>query len=469
MRMINGFPLIPNQPDAPVLKTPLPGPKAKSLTERDRQVTSPSYTRDYPLVVDHAIGSVVTDPDGNRFLDMTAGIAVTATGHCHPYVVDAIRRQTEKCLHMSGTDFYYESQIRLAERLAQLAPMRGKNRVFFTNSGAESNEAALKLARYHTGRQHVIAFIGAFHGRTYGAMSLGASKVIQSQGFKPLVPQISHVDYPNPYRPLGAEKNVTDHSINEINMIFKRKVAPDEVAAIFVEAIQGEGGYIVPPDDFLPRLRALCTEHGIMMVCDEVQTGMGRTGKMWCVQHSGVEPDMVTSAKGIASGLPLGALIAPEHIMNWTYGSHASTFGGNPVSCAASCATLDLLEAGLLENAALMGKHLMAQLIQFRDDIEQVGDARGKGLMAAIDFVKDLTTREAHPDLRNRVIQSCFKRGLLVMGCGESAIRFCPALTVSEKQIDTAMSILHDAILEAVAMKPQENLNERATHRHHAG
>jgi 4-aminobutyrate aminotransferase len=383
-------------------------------------------------------------------------------------VVDAIRRQTVKCLHMSGTDFYYQSQIKLAERLAQLAPMTGKNRIFFTNSGAESNEAALKLARYHTGRQHVIAFIGAFHGRTYGAMSLGASKVIQSQGFKPLVPQISHVDYPNPFRPLGAEKNVTDHSINEINMIFKRKVAPNEVAAIFVEAIQGEGGYVVPPDDFLPRLRELCTKHGIMMVCDEVQSGMGRTGMMWCVQHSGVEPDMVTTAKGIASGLPLGALIAPKHIMSWTYGSHASTFGGNPVSCAAACATLDLLEAGLMENARIVGKTLIAHFQQIRNEIKEVGDARGKGLMMALDFVKN-ESHEAHPDLRNQVVQSCFERGLLVLGCGESAIRFCPALTVSEKQIDRAVSILHEAILAAVAKNSLENLNEQTIHRHHAG
>jgi 4-aminobutyrate aminotransferase len=450
MKKINGFPIIPRQPDAPHLKTILPGPKAIAMIERDRQVTSPSYTRDYPLVVDKAIGSVVTDPDGNRFLDITAGIAVTATGHCHPYVVEAIRQQTDKCLHMSGADFYYETQIRLAERLTELAPMTGKKRILFSNSGAEAVEAALKLARYHTGRQHVIAFNGAFHGRTYGAMSLGASKVIQSLGFKPLVPQISHVDYPNPFRPDGIEKNVTDHSLNEINMVFKRKVSPNEVAAIFVEAIQGEGGYIVPPDDFLPRLRELCTKYGIMMVCDEVQSGMGRTGKMWCVEHTGAEPDMVTCAKGIASGLPLGALIAKEFIMDWTYGSHASTFGGNPVSCAASLATLDLLETGLIENAATVGAHLMTGLKQIREEVELVGDARGRGLMAAIEFVKDRESNEANPDLRNQVVQACFHRGLLVLGCGESALRFCPALTVSKNQINTALSILHDAILSVI-------------------
>jgi 4-aminobutyrate aminotransferase len=443
---LHDFPLIPLQPEAPMIITALPGPKAQILTERDKKVTSPSYTRDYPLVVDKAIGSVITDPDGNVFLDMTAGIAVTAAGHSHPYVIDAIQKQTQRCLHMSGTDFYYETQIELAERLTKLAPMRGKNRIFFTNSGAESIEAALKLSRYHTGRQHVIAFIGAFHGRTYGAMSLGASKVIQSQGFKPLVPQISHVDYPNPYRPVGHEKNVTDHSIRELETVFKRKVSPNEVAAIFVEALQGEGGYIVPPDDFLPRLRELCSKHGIMLVCDEVQSGMGRTGKMWCVEHSGVEPDMITSAKGIASGLPLGALIAREEVMDWPYGSHASTFGGNPVSCAASLATLDLLEAGLLQNAKDVGNFLMKQLQHLYDEYAVIGQTRGRGLMAAIEFVMDRNSRDVFPDLRNQVVLECFKRGLLVLGCGESAIRFCPALTVSEEQIERAVSIMSDAI-----------------------
>lgn len=439
-------PLIPDQPDAPLLKTRLPGPAAKSFTDRDKKVTSPSYTRDYPLVVHHAIGSVITDPDGNMFLDMTAGIAVTASGHCHPYVVHAVQEQAGRCMHMSGTDFYYESQILLAERLVKLAPMSGKNRVFFTNSGAESIEAALKLSRYHTGRQHVIGFIGAFHGRTYGAMSLGASKMIQSCGFKPLVPQISHVDYPNPYHPVGYEKNVTDHTIKEIESVFKHKVGPKEVAAIFVEAIQGEGGYVIPPDDFLPRLRELCTRHGIMLVCDEVQAGMGRTGKMWSVEHFHVEPDMITSAKGIASGLPLGALITREDIMDWPYGSHASTFGGNPVSCAASLATLDLLENGLVDNAANVGRHLLSGLEKLKSDYTVIGDARGKGLMAAIEFVKDRETREANPEFRNNVIAACFDQGLLLLGCGESAIRFCPALTVSKAQIDKALSILKNAI-----------------------
>ncbi len=459
MKSVKDYALIPDQPDAPRIVTGLPGPGASGLIDRDNTVTSPSYTRDYPLVVEKAIGSTITDPDGNIFLDMTAGIAVTATGHCHPYVVEKILEQTGKCLHMSGTDFFYESQILLAERLTDLAPMTGKNRIFFTNSGAESIEAALKLARYHTKRQHIIGFIGAFHGRTYGAMSLGASKVVQSQGFKPLVPQISHVDYPNPYRPVGHEANVTDHSLHEIETVFTRKVGPDEVAAIFVEAIQGEGGYIVPPDDFLPRLRDLCTKHGIMLVCDEVQSGMGRTGTMWAVEHNGVEPDMITSAKGIASGLPLGALIAGEEIMDWPYGSHASTFGGNPVSCAASLATLDLLQAGLVDNARIVGDFLQKELHGLKREFNVVGDVRGRGLMAAIEFVWDRESRDIFPAFRNQVILECFKRGLLVLGCGESALRFCPALTVTEQQISTALSIIHDAIYTSVNNLENKHVN----------
>ena len=463
MKTLNDFPLVPEQPEAPVLVTDLPGPRVHEMTNRDRQVTSPSYTRDYPLVVDHAIGSVIFDPDGNRFLDMTAGIAVTAGGHCHPYIVDAIQRQSQRCLHMSGTDFYYESQILLAERLTALAPMSGVNRVFFTNSGAESIEAALKLARYHTGRQHVIGFIGAFHGRTYGAMSLGASKVIQSEGFKPLVPQISHVDYPNPYRPVGFEANVTDHSFHELNTVFKSKVSPKEVAAIFVEAIQGEGGYIVPPDDFLPRLRELCTKHGILLVCDEVQSGMGRTGKMWAINHVNVEPDMITCAKGIAGGLPLGALIAREHVMNWPYGSHASTFGGNPVCCAASLATLDLLQGGLIENAAKVGEILLAELRHLQDQFENIGDVRGRGLMVAFELIKDRISKEPDAALRNRVVQFCFKQGLLVLGCGESAVRLCPALTVSPQQIKTAVTILKRALEHSLN---QQGSGDEHTHHH---
>jgi len=441
--------LIPEQPEAPALLGEVPGPKARALVERDRRVTSPSYTRDYPLVIDHAIGSVVTDPDGNRFLDMTSGIAVTATGHCHPYVVEAIRRQADRFLHMSGTDFYYDQQILLAERLAELAPMSGKNRVFFTNSGAEAIEAAFKLARHQTGRQHVIAFWGAFHGRTFGAMSLSGSKAIHRKRFLPMVPQITHVTYPDPYRPVelrGAE-SVVDFTISEIeHTVFRREVGPEEVAAIFVEPIQGEGGYIVPPPDFLPRLRDLCNRYGILLVCDEVQCGMGRTGKLWAVEHVGVEPDIVAVAKGVASGMPLGAIIAREEIMNWPPGSHASTFGGNPVACAAALATLDLLVAGLIENAAVVGAYLKEQLHNIQAETPAIGDVRGLGLMVAADFVVDRATRLPDVATRNRIVQECFRRGVLLLGCGESAVRFCPALTITKKQVDAALAVFREVV-----------------------
>ncbi|MEN6449033.1 MAG: acetyl ornithine aminotransferase family protein [Thermoguttaceae bacterium] len=445
--------LIPEQPSAPALVGEIPGPKARDLVARDERVMSPSYTRDYPLVIDRAIGSVVIDPDGNRFLDLTAGIAVTATGHAHPYVVDAVQKQAARFLHMSGTDFYSDPEIVLAERLARLAPMSGRNRVFFTNSGAEAIEAAFKLARHQTGRQHVIAFWGAFHGRTFGAMSLSGSKAIHRKRFMPMVPQITHVTYPNPYRPIevNGSGSVVDFTIDEIeHTVFRREVGPEEVAAIFVEPIQGENGYIVPPRDFLPRLRDLCTRHGILLVCDEVQSGMGRTGRMWAVEHVGVEPDIIAIAKGIASGMPLGAIIAREDIMNWPPGSHASTFGGNPVACAASLATLDLLEAGLIENAAQVGSYLIARLRELQREFAAIGDVRGLGLMAAADFVVDRTSRCPDAERRNRVIQECFRRGLLVLGCGESAVRFCPALTISEGQIDTAIAVFREAVAAAM-------------------
>jgi 4-aminobutyrate aminotransferase len=441
--------LIPVQPDAPKLVGEVPGPIARALIERDEHVTSPSYTRAYGLVIDRGIGLVVIDPDGNRFLDMTAGIAVNATGHSHPYVVEAIKTQAERYLHMSGTDFYYDQQIVLAERLARRAPMKGPTRVFFTNSGAEAIEAAFKLARFHTDRRHVIAFWGAFHGRTFGAMSLCGSKIVHRKGFMPLVPQISHVSYPNPYRPAapGGAGRAVDFTMREIEQtVFKRDVSPDEVAAIFVEPIQGEGGYIVPPMDFMPRLRKLCDRYGILLVCDEIQSGMGRTGRMWAIEHFGVEPDILTSAKGIASGMPLGAMISRESIMNWPPGSHASTFGGNPVSCAASLATLDLLEAGLLQNAATVGGYLKERLECLMREHECIGDVRGMGLMIAADFVSSRDTCEPDPDTRNRVMDEAFRRGMLVLPCGESSIRFCPALTITEQQAATAADVFAESL-----------------------
>ena len=447
------FVLIPQQPSAPELVCKIPGPKASKLVARDKKVMSPSYTRDYPLVIDKAIGSVVTDPDGNRFLDLTAGIAVTAAGHSHPYVVRAIQDQADRFLHMSGTDFYYDQEIMLAERLAKLAPMSGHKRVFFTNSGAEAVEAAFKLARHQTGRQHVISFWGAFHGRSFGAMSLSGSKALHRKRFLPVVPQITHVTYPNPFRPidLRGSDSIVDFTMDEIEQtVFRREVEPDEVAAIFVEAIQGESGYVVPPPDFLPRLRDLCDRHGILMVCDEVQSGMGRTGKMWAVEHVGVQPDIIASAKGIASGMPLGAIIAREEIMSWPPGSHASTYGGNPVACAASLATLDLLEGGLIDNAKVVGAHLIERLREVQTKIPAIGDVRGVGLMAAADFVTDPKSRCHDSETRNRVVQECFRRGVLVLGCGESAVRFCPALTISKEQIDVAVEIFRDAVAMVV-------------------
>lgn len=451
------FELIPEQPTAPHLVTTLPGPKAAAIVERDERVLSPSYTRDYPLVIHRGIGLVVEDPDGNRFLDLTAGIAVCSTGHRHPYVVRAIHAQTDRYLHMSGTDFYYEPEVALAERLDAVAPMDGPCRVLFTNSGAESIEAAFKLARHHTGRKHVIAFYGAFHGRTLGALSLTASKAVQRKEFLPLIPEVTHVDFPFCFRcpdrdKASPETGCCDRAIWELeHVILRQKVSPGEVAAIFVEPIQGEGGYIVPPVSFLQGLRRLCDQHGILLVCDEVQSGMGRTGRMFAVEHFGVQPDMITLAKGIASGLPLGALVTRAPLMTWGRGSHASTFGGNPVACAAALATLDLLEGGLVANAAEVGAYLQGQLRTLMARRAAIGDVRGLGLMVAVDFVKDRRSREPDPQARNQVVQEAFARGLLLLGCGESAIRLSPALIITKAQVDTALEILDQAIGAATA------------------
>ena len=432
----------------PRIKTALPGPRAQALLERDQHYMSPSYTRIYPLVVERGSGAVIEDVDGNLFLDFTAGIAVASTGHCHPHVVAAIQSQAARLLHMSGTDFYYQPQIDLSQRLAELAPGTSPKRVFFTNSGAEALEAALKLARWHTGRSRVIAFLGAFHGRTYGAMSLSGSKLVHRRGFSPLVPDIHHVAYPR-----GVELRDTPHagqrSVDQIEeTIFKRVAPPDEVAAIFVEPIQGEGGYHVPPADFLPALRALCDRHGILLVADEVQSGMGRTGKLFAVEHWNVEPDIICLAKGIASGMPLGAMIAKDEVMDWPSGSHASTFGGNPVSCQAALATLELLEGGYTTNAGRRGEQLREGLSTFQTQHPQVGDVRGLGLMVAMDLVKERDRQSADSALRDWVVQTAFQRGLLLLGCGESALRFCPPLCVTAEQIDTALGILGNVLAD---------------------
>jgi 4-aminobutyrate aminotransferase len=443
--------LFDGQP-VPQVRTPLPGPKAQALLERDARFVSPSYTRVYPLVVERGSGAVIQDVDGNLFLDFTAGIAVTATGHCHPHVVQAVTDQAHKLLHMSGTDFYYQPQIDLAQRLAESWPRPGHRRVFFTNSGAEALEAALKLARWHTGRARAIAFFGAFHGRTYGAMSLSGSKLVHRRGFAPLVPEIHHVPFP---RGCGAcsEGKAGCECVRQIEQtVLQRTAAPDEVAAIFVEPIQGEGGYHVPPAGFLPALRDLCDRHGILLVADEVQTGMGRTGKLYAVEHWGVEPDIVCLAKGIASGMPLGAIIARDEVMTWPPGSHASTFGGNPVSCRAALATLDLLEGGYIANAAARGEQLKAGLLRLQRQHAPVGEVRGLGLMVAMDVVERHSPYTHAPGLRDALVQAAFRRGLLLLGCGESAVRFCPPLCISAAQVDTALDIL-DAVL---AERPAE-------------
>ncbi|HEY6361551.1 MAG TPA: acetyl ornithine aminotransferase family protein [Vicinamibacterales bacterium] len=434
---------------APNLKTSLPGPRARALIERDARVVSPSYTRDYPLVIARGEGAIVEDVDGNVFLDCTAGIAVTATGHSHPDVVAAIIEQSRKFLHMSGTDFYYEPQVRLAEELSAIAPMKGPHRSFFANSGTEANEAALKLARYYTKRQAVIAFLGSFHGRTMGSLSLTASKVTQRQGFGPLVPGTFHAPYADCYRcPVGLRADsCAAECLNVIEQqLFVQLVSPEEVAALIVEPIQGEGGYLVPPDVFIQRLRDITSRYGILMIVDEVQSGMGRTGRMFAVEHTGVEPDIVTMAKGIASGLPLGVTTARADIMSWPPGSHASTFGGNPVACAASLATIDLLRRSLMRNATDVGAHLMAGVKGLMARHPLVGDVRGRGLMIGIELVRDRQTKERATTERDRLVRECFNRGLLVLGAGRNAIRLSPALVLTKEQADTAVSILDQAL-----------------------
>lgn len=423
----------------PVLKTELPGPIAREILKGSDGCVSPSYTRDHPLVADRASGLWITDPDGNEFLDMSSGIAVTSTGHCHPRVVAAITEQASRLIHMSGTDFYYPAQAKLAARLTKMQPVTGdKCRVYFGNSGAEANEAALKLARYYTGRKNFIAFLDSFHGRTMGALSLTASKVRQREGFGPFLP-VTHTLYPDPYR-LGTR--ATQLSIDHIEMLFRTIVPAEEVAAIFVEPIQGEGGYIVPPDDFLPKLRELCDKHGILLVFDEVQSGMGRTGKMFAWEHSGVKPDILTLAKGIASGLPLSATIASESIMKWKPGAHASTFGGNPVACAAANVTLDLLEESLVENSAKVGAFLLDELRRRVGDHPNVGDIRGRGLMVGVELVKDRATKERAIELRNDLVMHAFlKHGMVILGCGQNAIRFCPGLVITEEEATVAVDL----------------------------
>ena len=436
----------------PHLVTSLPGPKAKKIVELDGQVISPSYTRDYPLVAKTGRGALVEDVDGNTFLDFAAGIAVVATGHCHPEVVAAIQKQAAELIHMSGTDFYYPSLVELAQKLAAITPGSEPKRVYFGNSGTEAVEAAIKMARYHTRRDKMIAFYGSFHGRTLGALSLTASKAIQRKGFGALLSGVIHAPFPNSYR--GSHGIRPEHCSSDcLNYIeeevFKRLADPEEIAAVFIEPIQGEGGYTPAPAEFLKGLERICRKHGILLVADEVQCGMGRTGKWWAFEHAGIEPDILCVAKGIASGMPLSATIARASVMNWKPGAHASTFGGNPVCIAASLATLRLLEMEYIENARRMGEFIFRQTAGWKERHRVVGDIRGKGLMIGIEFVRDQKTKEKAPEIRKRVVQLAFEKGLLVLGAGENSLRLSPPLLIDEEQADFALRTLESCIAEA--------------------
>ncbi len=440
--------------ELPKLVTTLPGPKARAIIERDSRYISPSYTRSYPLVARSGRGCIVEDVDGNRFLDLSAGIAVVATGHCHPQVVEAIQRQAAQLIHMSGTDFYYENMVVLAEKLASLVPGGVPRKVYFGNSGTEAIEAAIKLARYHTGRKQFVAFHNAFHGRTMGSLALTGSKSAQRKNFFPLMPGVHHVPYADCYR-CAYGKTPDSCAVECVQAIedplFRTVLPPEEVAAIVVEPVQGEGGYVVPPRKFFDELRRLADRHGILLIFDEVQCGMGRTGKMFASEHFNAVPDIVAVAKGIASGLPLGAMIARAEIMDWKPGAHASTFGGNPVAVAASLVTIELLEQGLIDNAARVGAHLKARLSDFTGRFKNVGDVRGLGLMIGIELVRDQATKERAPELRDRLVEMCFERGLLVLGAGPNTIRLSPPLVLSVEQADWAADTLAECLAVATA------------------
>jgi len=437
----------------PKLHGTLPGPNARAAVEHDDRVMSPSYTRSYPLVAKRGRGIRIEDVDGNEFLDFAAGIAVNSTGHCHPEVVAAIQKQAAELIHISGTDFYYESMTEFADRLSAVAPMPGPHRFYYGNSGAEAVECALKIARYHTKRQQVISFFGAFHGRTMGALSLTGSKPQQKRRFSPMVPGVTHIRYPYTYRGCtGGPQDEEAFSLGCARYIeeklFKTILAPEEVAAIFLEPIQGEGGYVVAPDNFLREIREICDRHGILLVADEVQSGAGRTGKWWAIEHSGVQPDIVCIAKGIASGMPLGICMTRAEIMDWVPGSHASTFGGNPIAIAAALATMDILEREAIDNAAHVGGKMLARLAAWKDTHSLVGDVRGRGLMIGIELVLDKTTREPATTLRNRIETICFEKGLLILGCGETSLRLCPPLIVNEDEATVALDILEEALTQ---------------------
>ena len=434
-----------------ISKLAVPGPHARKIKYRDEQVISPSLPRSYPLVIDHAKGAQVWDVDGNRFIDFMTGIAVASTGHCHPDVVAAIKAQADRFLHICLSDFYYDVAVELAEKLASLAPFNDEALVFFTNSGAEAIEAAMKLARYYQKRHQFIAFYGGFHGRTLGALSLTASKIKQKQGFAPFMSGVTHIPYPDPNHPV-LRQSPAHHTYGETviayleDVVFTSKIDPSDVAAIIIEPILGEGGYVVPAEGFFPALRELCDRHGILLIADEVQSGIGRTGKWWAIEHFGIEPDIVTSAKGLASGMPLGAMIARKQLMTWLPGAHGSTFGGNPVSCAAALATLRVIEDEFLQNAARQGDHLMRELQELATQHTLITNVRGKGLMIGLDIVPPEQAAISAGMLRDQVIDHAFEYGLLLLGAGTQSVRLMPPLMINRETVDEALAVFDHAL-----------------------
>ncbi|HXB18511.1 MAG TPA: acetyl ornithine aminotransferase family protein [Steroidobacteraceae bacterium] len=435
---------------SPHIRTPLPGPKAQALMARDRPVTTPSYPRDYPFVMARGRGAEAWDVDGNRFLDFMSGIGVASTGHAHPRVVEAIKEAADDFLHISS-DYWHERMTRLAERINELDPMREPVQVLVCQSGTESVEGALKLARYVTGRPRFIGFLGGFHGRTMGSLAFTSSKVTQQAGFFPAMPGVTHVPYPNPYRPLFAGSDQGRAVLDYIEMLFQANLPPAEVAAIVVEPIQGEGGYLVPPDGFLPGLRALCDRHGILLIFDEVQCGIGRSGKMFASQHWGVSPDIMTLAKGLASGLPMGLVVARRtHMEKWKRGAHGNTFGGNPLCCAAALATLELVEREYAANAAAVGEYFLGRLRELQQRFPCIGEVRGKGLMIGMELVTDRASRTPAKKLCEAVLTRAFHHGLLLLSCGVSTVRFIPPLMISRAHVDEALTLLEPALKEAL-------------------
>ncbi len=427
----------------------LPGPKAKAIIDRDRAVISPSYPRGYPFVMDHGKGTEVWDADGNRFLDFAAGIAVASTGHSHPDVVKAIQDQAEKFIHISS-DYYHENWVLLSEKLNEISPFKEDALCFLTNSGTESVEGAIKLARYHSGRSGFIGFLGGFHGRTMGAVTFTASKNRYKEGFLPMMNGVFHAPFPDAYRPilnLAPGEDYGERVVNYIeDQILDKLISPVDVAGILVEPIQGEGGYVVPTPGFFPALRALCDKYGILLIVDEVQAGMGRTGKWWSIENFGVEPDIVTAAKGIASGIPLGALIARKSVMDWPKGSHGNTYGGNPIACAASLATINAIENGYLQNASVVGAYTIKKLKEIQTRHPSIGEVRGIGLMIGIEFIEDEKSKKPAPKLRDRIVDLCYENGLLTLGCGKSVIRISPPLCTTKEQVDEALDIIETVI-----------------------